>query len=245
MAFFCYTESMKKYQNASRGFTSMLVLLLIALVLLGILYAVAGDKLGLIIRPYAEPLITVESSGKIKVAFSPKEIVYITRDYADPIAETHAADINFDGVKDIEIVSAVGAYNLATDFYIYDSSSKTFSLYQGFPDEYMPLGDISFDPAARTLSSFHKGRGLGDIYVQNQFVFSGDRWELATSTLQDLVNYDAVGEGEGTVYYYRTVQVYSNGALSAEQTTYYKNATPDGDFNLVEVSQEEAQQKKK
>lgn len=148
-------------------------------------------------------------------------------------------DINFDGRDDIEIVVSAGAYNAASYFYVFDVSKNTFV-------EYMKRdGYVTIDADKKELSTFFKGRGIGDLYSKELYTFKNNTWELRQQEVQDTANSDMmIRDDGGAMYYVRTVTDFENGTSSKKSVTYYKLEHPADDYgDFVEVQKSELVQK--
>jgi hypothetical protein len=151
-------------------------------------------------------------------------------------------DVNFDGYDDLFESYVVGAYNMSARFYIQDSATSKFSEYQIIPmprnsegDLESGLGMTTFNAEKREITSYWKGRGLGDMYILDTFAFRNGKWELIKMDHQDWLSPSDNG------YYIRNIVEY-NGGKSATTTTYLKREwkADRSSFDLFEVSKEEA-----
>ncbi|MDB5259885.1 MAG: hypothetical protein JWN37_116 [Candidatus Nomurabacteria bacterium] len=103
-------------------------------------------------------------------------------------------DINFDGILDLEVLSSSGAYNMRMDYYVYNPKTKAFVL--ALPGIINP----SFDKDARTITSFDKWRGLGDLYSSEVYHYENGEYVLAKEITQDFDPSDRNNEQPGYLY---------------------------------------------
>lgn len=95
-----------------------------------------------------------------------------------------------------------GAYNYFSSAFLVDETGKarpaTFDTDKPNPKDGENLGLVNagYDPKTRRLSSFMKGRGLGDCGSGQEFVWDGSRFRLVEQT--------EMGECRGSVDYIRT-----------------------------------------
>lgn len=95
-----------------------------------------------------------------------------------------------------------GAYNYFSSAFLIDEAGKvrpaTFDTDKPHPKDGENLGlvNASYDPKTRRLSSFMKGRGLGDCGSGQDYVWDGTRFRLVEQT--------EMGECRGSVDYIRT-----------------------------------------
>ncbi len=215
-------------------------------VLLGI-YAILqfnGKDKSVVVVPvtYTRILSTTQTDSAVLVTFEGGATSTIPRDpMFGEAQEVKVVDINFDGKDDVLIAETAGAYNLSTHFYIFNEEKKVFEEYNGFAEalqteeEYIVLGSVDFDQTQKTLKSFFKGRGLGDLYTSSEFTFKDGRWYESKSEVQDILNYDVTDPSQW--YYYRTTVTYDPmRATTSESVTYYDYVqNSDGSEELVEV----------
>lgn len=103
-------------------------------------------------------------------------------------------DINFDGAKDLIILSSSGAYNESFNYYLYDTKTKTFTKKPVLADAM----NSSFDAVTKTINTFNKGRGLGDIYIAETYTFNGEGYSLSKEITQEFVDWK--DEKKGYIY---------------------------------------------
>lgn len=113
-------------------------------------------------------------------------------------------DINFDGYLDLAVRSSSGAYNEAYDYYLYNPKTKRFALRPLFKD----MVNASFDSNGKTISTFNKGRGAGDVFASRVYEFRDGRYLLTKETAQDFV--DPSDETKGYIYIEKELK---NGAM--------------------------------
>jgi len=96
-----------------------------------------------------------------------------------------------------------GAYNFFTSVYVLDEAGGVRPARFDVPPGMAPSSDGSddltngdWDPRARRLTSYEKGRGLGDCGTSESYVWDGARFRL--------LEQDEMGECRGSVDYIRT-----------------------------------------
>jgi hypothetical protein len=189
-------------------------------------------------------------SGPVVVTFEGGATTTIPRDIElGQAQDVSIVDINYDNKDDVMVVDTAGAYNLSTTFYTFNEATKKFVEYDGFKkasgaeDEYFDLGAVNLDLENRKITSFFKGRGLGDMYSLVEYSFVNNAWYESKSEVQDVLNYDLYESSKW--YYYRTIVEYKpSHATTSEKTTYYVQKA-DGDIGeLVEVPRAELVKRK-
>jgi hypothetical protein len=103
-------------------------------------------------------------------------------------------DINFDGILDLEVLTSSGAYNVRMDYYVYNPKTKVLSL------ALTGIVNPSFDKDARTITSFDKWRGLGDLYSSEVYHFENGEYVLVKEIIQDFDPSDSNNEQSGYLY---------------------------------------------
>jgi hypothetical protein len=183
-----------------------------------------------------------ERSTDIKVIYPDGHIFVIDSNYIEPVTDISKVDINFDGVQDVRIDLSMGAYNMGTDFYVQDKNTRKFKPYSvtGFaePEEYdvFPgLGGVTFDAESRTLKSFFKGRGVGDIYSHDTYQFIDGAWRLITKEFQDTYDIPGAPAGDGWGPYYKKEVVDYTKNPPATTTIYLELKTISDQFEFVEI----------
>ncbi len=137
-------------------------------------------------------------------------------------------DVTFDGYKDIEALESAGAYNFTYSYYAFNPKTGVFD-----PTPIVTAVNGGFDPAARTITSFDKGRGIGDIYESDTYHFQNGRYVLVERDIQDVrdqTNYDT---SLGYVY---TVEKLINGKMSLVKKSYLTEAQVLGNDSGIQVS---------
>ena len=186
-----------------------------------------------------ENMDTYEFQTDIQVVWNSGSVTHFIPTLQERPMAVSIVDINFDGRDDIEIMVSAGAYNGASYFYVFDISKNTFV-------EYMKRdGYVTIDREKKELSTFFKGRGIGDLYSKELYSFRNNAWELRQQEIQDTANYDAMlVDSDGAIYYVRTVTDFENGTSSKKSVTYYKLELPADDYgDFVEVPEFELVQK--
>lgn len=128
-----------------------------------------------------------------------------TCDYADVKVEPHA--YRLDAAHSLVLVEhpcGNGAYNYFTSVYVLDETGPPRDAHFDLPpsmDEPSSdgTGDLTngdWDPKARQLISYEKGRGLGDCGSAESYVWDGARFRL--------VEQDQMGECRGSTDFIRT-----------------------------------------
>ncbi len=183
-----------------------------------------------------------ERSTDIKVIYPDGHTFIIDSNYIEPVTDISKIDINFDGVQDVRVDLSMGAYNIGTDFYIQDSKTRTFAYYNltgrdmsAEGDIFPGLGFVGVDLETKTLSSYFKGRGVGDIFTNEQYRFTDGAWYMTSREFQD--NYDVkdVSYGDGwSPYYINEVVDYTKNP-PATTTTYLELKTVGDQFEFVKI----------
>jgi hypothetical protein len=109
-------------------------------------------------------------------------------------------DINFDGVADAKVLVARGAYNFVYAYYAWFPKSQQFVALAGLDE----VSNPEFDARTKTLVSFHKVRGYGDLWVQREFRWTGKVWLGGDQTERQLV--DEQNEDSGYVLIHRRLE---------------------------------------
>ena len=122
---------------------------------------------------------------------------YASRDAVKP--EAHRLDATHSLVL-IDHPCGNGAYNLFTSVYVLDETgpprAAKFDVSPGMGgDDDTDLTNGGWDAKTRTLSSYEKGRGLGDCGNTETYAWDGTRFRLTEAT--------AMGECRGSVDYIR------------------------------------------
>jgi hypothetical protein len=183
-----------------------------------------------------------ERSTDVKVTYPDGHTFIIDSDYIEPVTDISKIDINFDGVQDVRVDLSMGAYNMGTDFYIQDPKTRTFAYYnltrrdmntEG--DIFPGLGFVSVDTETKTLSSYFKGRGVGDIFTNEQYRFVDGAWHIASREFQDNYEVKWMSYGDGwSPYYINEVIDYTKNP-SATTTTYLELKTIGDQFGFIKI----------
>ncbi|MBU3668738.1 MAG: hypothetical protein FGM57_02080 [Candidatus Taylorbacteria bacterium] len=189
-------------------------------------------------------------TNTVAIVFDTNAVTTVSLGGDFPVMSVEHVDINFDGADDLMIVESAGAYNLSTRFVVNDISSKKFNPYNpfekllGVEGEGIVLGAVDFDMEQKTIRSFFKGRGLGDMFTVQYFTFKDGQWRYTGSEIQDMINFEQVmrTEGPATMYYIHTKTAYDidTGATTTVTNTYFKSVDLG---EMTEVSKSEVQKK--
>jgi hypothetical protein len=172
------------------------------------------------------------TTDSVKVRLSSGNDVEIPVYSKDDVHSADIADINFDGYEDVMITQQAGAYNESTSLYVYDQKTDTFGPYLTFPSNTETgLASVQFDSQKRKLTSFFKGRGVGDIYNLETYTFISGKWQLLSVENRDIIRSDSQ-------YYILTVVSYVDGQETSKKNTYYKYDFDTEEF--VDVDKSEA-----
>jgi hypothetical protein len=119
-------------------------------------------------------------------------------------------DVTYDGYNDLVIKVNSGAYNFTYEFYAYNPVTHTF-------DEKPLLEAVnsSINKEDKTIMSYSKGRGLGDVYISEVFSFLNGSYILTMKITQDMVDWENPEKG-----YVNTVEEMENGTLVEKQRNY-------------------------
>ena len=181
-----------------------------------------------------------ERTDGIRVVYTSGSTTFVGYEPMDRVTDVEVVDINFDGHDDLQVSRVVGAYNGGTDFFVYDAKQETFSSYNPFTiDGSSTLGFTTFKPKERTLTTFFKGRGLGDIYVRHTFRFSDGVWRPVRTEEQDLLwrdMYPDLYEQYDGRLYKRTIRSYDTDETVASSTVTYYKSTEGGEYTKVDLS---------
>lgn len=130
-------------------------------------------------------------------------------------------DVTFDGYKDIAVLTNQGAYNQSYDYYAFNPRNGVYD-----PEPIVSATNPYFDPAARTITDFNKGRGIGDIYTANTYHFENGAYVLVERVKQDLKDQENYDSSAG---YVLTDEKRINGVLRVVKTTKLSEADVMGD----------------
>lgn len=90
-------------------------------------------------------------------------------------------DLNFDGYKDMEILTSAGAYNFSYDYYFYIPREPSFQA------ELTDIVNPQFDPVGKRILTHYKGRGIGDYYSDNTYELRDGHYVLIRTETQDIL----------------------------------------------------------
>jgi hypothetical protein len=179
--------------------------------------------------------VTYQNNRKISFSLGNDEWLRNSLEY------TEIVDINYDGYDDVMLVASAGAYNVYTYFMVFNLANKNFSEYEIFvkqsSEDSAGLGFVDFDKEGKKLKSFFKGRGIGDIYTENTYIFQDSSWNQATSVVQDLIDFD------NPEYYFKTTSTIKNGTSTSDTVEYFKKGPGDDYLNLIKIQKTELQKK--
>jgi hypothetical protein len=113
-------------------------------------------------------------------------------------------DFTYDGYQDIALLIYAGAYNYTTAYFAYDPAKGTYA-----SEQLLEAVNAGVDTDAREISSFSKGRGLGDIYTARRYHFEDGAYVLVYEEVQSMVSDEGLSE-EG---YVRVIRERKNGAM--------------------------------
>jgi len=99
-------------------------------------------------------------------------------------------DINYDGYEDIVLESGSGAYNFNYLYFLYDPKTHSFG-----DTPTLEATNPAVDKEARTITSFSKGRGLGDYYTEETYQLENGTYVLVERVTQDIENWDDPDSG--------------------------------------------------
>ncbi len=188
-----------------------------------------------------------ERSTDIKVTYPDGYTFIIDSNYIEPVTDISKIDINFDGVQDVLVDLSMGAYNMGTDFYIQDPKTRTFAFYnltgrdmRDEGDVFPGLGFVGVDLETKTLSSYFKGRGLGDIFTNEQYRFTDGAWHMTSREFQDNYEVKDLSYGDGwSPYYINEVVDYTKNP-PATTTTYLKLNEEQGEYAFEKIEKPRA-----
>ena len=103
-------------------------------------------------------------------------------------------DVTYDGYADLIFLNVAGAYNSSYDFYAYNPKTQTFD-----HERLLTATNYSFNDVARTITSYYKGRGVGDIYTAETYLFENGKYGLIKTVVQDIVS-EADANIENDIY---------------------------------------------
>ena len=93
-------------------------------------------------------------------------------------------DINYDGYLDMKVQTPSGAYNFYYDYYAYNPKTHSF-------DETPLLSSIvnpGEDLVHKTITSYNKGRGLGDMFNSETYQFKNGEYITIREENQNISN---------------------------------------------------------
>lgn len=122
------------------------------------------------------------STIDVKVFNSNKHIQTLNISPMEPIqAEDNfyfeAEDINFDGLKDIYLITSIGSANAYADYWIYSKSDEHFNYLGNFPI-------FKIDNKSKTLSTYERHGSGGMEYEKKIFMFLDNELKVIESEEQ-------------------------------------------------------------
>ncbi len=175
----------------------------------------------------------------IRVELSTGKVILIPRDESGYVTDVTVVDINFDNYDDIQLTTQAGAYNMDTEFYVYEQEKGKFLKYDAFALDDLIVGAADFNPDTKTLKTYWKGRGLGDIFVEKTFTYTKGEWHLSETVSQDTIENKLNADSEEQ-YYLKIVRSISENGKSTERKIYYKGIGDGDSFTYVDVSADDA-----
>jgi hypothetical protein len=151
-------------------------------------------------------------------------------------------DVNYDGNEDLYLSYVTGAYNAGSKFKVFSESQGKLIDYDssnfigGFPSD-----SARFNAEEKTLVTFYKSRGIGDLYSTSKYSFQNGKWYLTEEFKQDILDYREDARVEAlSGYYIQITQYYENGLKKSEERKFVKLIEyPDNRVDYVEVSKDE------
>ncbi len=125
-------------------------------------------------------------------------------------------DVTYDGYLDIVLSPYVGAYQRGYDYFPYDPERGFFK-----GESLLTATSAFVDTEARTIESYAKGRGIGDIYTNEVFHYEDGAYVLIREVKQDEANIlDENGDVLEVRYLY-TVRERKGGEMIDVERKYY------------------------
>lgn len=125
--------------------------------------------------------------------------------WASPLS--FADDINFDGYKDLAVLVSAGAYNFNYNYYVFNPLSGKYVFEIG------DLTNVYFNASDRTITTHNKGRGMGDMYVDETYQFTDGKYVLTEVASQDIDDYENPDSD-----YTLVIEKYKNGKVTSTKT---------------------------
>lgn len=129
-------------------------------------------------------------------------------------------DLNGDGYLDMMVKTWTGAYNEGFDYWIYNKEARSYTK----KGSLLGLVNAEFDPSAKTITSYDKGRGMGDLYTKKVFGLDNGAYVLTEEVTQDFVQ----GKND---QYQRVTTLYKNGKIVSTDTKYFTGGELEKDMN--------------
>lgn len=129
-------------------------------------------------------------------------------------------DLNGDGYQDMMVKTWTGAYNEGFDYWIYNKEARSHTK----KGSLLGLVNAEFDPSAKTVTSYDKGRGMGDLYTKKVFGLDNGAYVLTEEVSQDFVQ----GKND---QYKRVTTLYKNGKILSTDTKYFTGGELEKDMN--------------
>lgn len=96
-------------------------------------------------------------------------------------------DVNFDGHPDLNVRIWTAAYQSGYDFYLYDPATDSFGPLPLLKGLGFDATEAQFIPEYRQITTYAKGRGVGDLYVANTYGFKDGAYILVERVSQDYI----------------------------------------------------------
>ena len=111
-------------------------------------------------------------------------------------------DINFDGFRDLELITSRGVANSSADYWIFEPDTEKFHYLGNYPV-------FTLDPEKHRLKSYERGGYGGMVYTSSEYAFVDGKLELTRCEKQEATAQENV--------FSRVVQERVNGELKVTQ----------------------------
>lgn len=120
-------------------------------------------------------------SAELIVARDGAKVQRLALQDAGPLLEDAGAfrgvDVNFDGLRDIEIITSRGVTNAYADYWLYRPSEKHFTRLGNYP--------VLVPDGARHILKSYENNGEGGLaYAAKEYAFAGEKLQLMRSEVQ-------------------------------------------------------------